>query len=154
MHIAQLCYRSRAVTARAECATDRDRDLKRLLAKARLRNARIDVTGALLFVDGYYFQTLEGPAHAIDTIFHSVEHDHRHADITVLRHRGVTDRLFPGRPMYFSMVPQPVNAGRPQRWYANIKNPLIIGGVDLTDIFNQLARDAQYRRACADALLI
>ncbi len=154
MHVTQLCYRSRAVTAREVCASDRDRDLKRLLAKARLRNARNDVTGALLFVDGYYFQTLEGPAHAIDTIFHSVEHDHRHADIAVLRRRDVPDRLFPGRPMYFSMVPQLTSAGGSPRWYANITNPLVIGGVDLTDIFSQLARDAKHRRACADALLI
>ncbi|WP_162901427.1 BLUF domain-containing protein [Breoghania sp. L-A4] len=127
--------------------------LKRILASARQRNALNDVSGALLMADGYYFQTLEGLADAVDTIFHSVERDHRHSDVTPLRRRTLTNRFFPGRPR-ISPIYQQRGPGQSPRWDARVKDPLAIDGADLTDIFGQLAQDAEHRRARADALLL
>jgi methanogenic corrinoid protein MtbC1 len=83
-----LTYRSVATTRPSPS------DLETLVSRARARNRSLGITGMLLFEDGQYFQTLEGPPDALETIWSSVERDPRHRNIEVLSQHLVPARLF------------------------------------------------------------
>ncbi|KPF61654.1 hypothetical protein IP79_15070 [Porphyrobacter sp. AAP60] len=86
--IACLTYKSTAT------ATPSASDLDFLVAKARARNNRLGVTGMLLFENGCFLQTLEGPPTALESLWSSIQRDGRHNHIEVLSEHIVTARLF------------------------------------------------------------
>lgn len=86
--ISSLTYKSTAT------ATPSASDLDVLVTKARARNSRLGVTGMLLFEDGCFLQTLEGPPQALETLWGSIRRDARHNHIEVLSENIVTARLF------------------------------------------------------------
>lgn len=85
-----ISYQSRA-TARPTAA-----DLRELVAKAEARNRALGVTGMLLYDKGRFFQTLEGPPRALETLWTSISSDPRHSDIEVLSEHVIPSRLFGG----------------------------------------------------------
>lgn len=58
-------------------------------------NARVGVTGALLYADVNVTQALEGPAAAVDAAFARVAADPRHGAVTVLYRGRAEERSFP-----------------------------------------------------------
>lgn len=86
--IASLTYKSVAT------ATPRATDLDKLVTRARQRNRSLDVTGLLLFEDGCFLQTIEGPPRALATLWSSIQRDGRHNHIEVLSEHMVAARLF------------------------------------------------------------
>lgn len=86
--VACLTYKSTAT------ATPRVRDIDALADKARLRNRSLDVTGMLLFEDGCFLQTLEGPPQAVAQVWSSIQRDDRHKHIEVLSEHMAASRLF------------------------------------------------------------
>ncbi len=83
-----LTYRSRATS------TPSVSELQSLASKARRRNRALGVTGMLLFEDGRFLQTLEGPPEGLEAIWNSVARDQRHSEIEVLSEHVVPARLF------------------------------------------------------------
>lgn len=83
-----LTYRSVATT------TPSAAELESLARRARARNRSLGVTGMLLFENGHYFQTLEGPPEGLEAVWASVERDSRHRNIEVLSQHLVPSRLF------------------------------------------------------------
>lgn len=83
-----LTYQSRASTIPSET------ELNELVAKARSRNHSVGVTGMLLYEDGHFLQTLEGPPEGLGVIWDSIQHDERHTDIEILTEHYVGSRLF------------------------------------------------------------
>ena len=86
--ISCLTYQSRAVSRPTEG------DLERLVKHARERNRNLGVTGMLLYENGRYLQTLEGPPAGLQTVWSSICRDDRHRDIEVLTEHVVSSRLF------------------------------------------------------------
>jgi len=86
--IACLTYKSIA-TASPSAA-----DLDSLVGKARARNRDLSVTGMLLYEDGSFLQTLEGPPDKLETLWSSIKQDTRHDHIEVLSEHIVPARLF------------------------------------------------------------
>lgn len=86
--VACLTYKSVAT------ATPRASDLDLLARKARARNRSLDVTGMLLFEDGCFLQTLEGPPGAVAALWSSIQRDERHDHIEVLSEHMAAARLF------------------------------------------------------------
>lgn len=86
--LACLTYKSVAT------ATPRRGDINHLVGKARARNRSLDVTGMLLFEDGCFLQTLEGPPRAVAAVWSSIQRDQRHAHIEVLSEHIAASRLF------------------------------------------------------------
>lgn len=86
--VACLTYQSVAT------ATPRSGDLDLLAGKARARNRSLDVTGMLLFEDGCFLQTLEGPPTAVAQLWSSIQRDGRHNHIEVLSEHMAAARLF------------------------------------------------------------
>jgi len=83
-----LTYQSRAAEPPSDGALDE------LVQQARVRNRRAGVTGMLLYEDGRYLQTLEGPPEGLARIWASIRQDERHNDIEVLSEHLVPGRLF------------------------------------------------------------
>jgi blue light- and temperature-responsive anti-repressor len=83
-----LTYKSTATTnpSRAEIAG--------IVNKARSRNRELGITGMLLFEDGCFLQTLEGPPAHLDLLWNAIKRDPRHRDIQIMSEHVSSGRLF------------------------------------------------------------
>ncbi|UOG77145.1 BLUF domain-containing protein [Hymenobacter tibetensis] len=81
-----------------------DDELQELLTKARLRNARENVTGLLLYHDGQFMQLLEGDADVVHRLYSYIEQDPRHTSVLKLADKHVEARSFPDWAMAFRPV--------------------------------------------------
>ncbi len=81
-----------------------DSELTELLTAARNKNAAVNVTGILLYVDGGFFQILEGPESAVDKLFTAIHSDPRHARVTTIIRESIPERSFNEWTMGFSQL--------------------------------------------------
>lgn len=80
-------------------------ELEELLKLCRTNNAEARITGVLLYSDGNFIQTLEGPVEAVDRVMEMVGKDPRHNNVHVHRRAEITERDFSGWSMGFRQVP-------------------------------------------------
>lgn len=73
--------------------------LDSILATSRMRNARDDITGALICRSDVFLQLLEGPKGQVEATFDRICQDDRHVEVTGLVAEDVPDRLFPAWAM-------------------------------------------------------
>ena len=78
-----------------------DKMVAQILAASRRNNARVAVTGALMFNAGCFAQVLEGPRSAVEQTFERIQQDERHGDVTVLSFGLVDKRSFDRWSMAF-----------------------------------------------------
>lgn len=81
-----------------------DENLESLLSQARKQNASLNVTGMLLYVDGCFFQILEGPKNTVDWLFGKISADPRHGRITTIIHEPIARRAFSEWTMGFNRM--------------------------------------------------
>lgn len=81
-------YSSRAIPGFDEAG------LPHLLEAARRTNAALDVTGMLLYVEGNFFQVLEGAPENVDPLYERIRQDGRHQQITRIIHEPIAGRDF------------------------------------------------------------
>lgn len=72
-----------------------------ILQVSQANNARVGVTGALLFNSGAFAQVLEGPLSAVEATFERIQRDPRHGEVTVLQCAPVAERGFQNWSMAF-----------------------------------------------------
>jgi hypothetical protein len=84
----------------ADPAAD-DEQVRALVAGARLRNAALEVTGALLYTGSHFAQWLEGPPEALSSLMQSIEHDRRHTQVHILLHEGTAQRRFAAWQLHY-----------------------------------------------------
>lgn len=65
-----------------------------IASRARSRNRELGITGMLLFEDGCFLQTLEGPPAHIDLLWGAITRDPRHRDIRIMSEHISSARLF------------------------------------------------------------
>jgi hypothetical protein len=71
-------------------------EVERIIATARLHNARFGITGMLVFGSGVFFQWLEGPRTSITRLVQRLSVDPRHDTVIALdQSEEVRERLFP-----------------------------------------------------------
>ncbi|MEM9615043.1 MAG: BLUF domain-containing protein [Actinomycetota bacterium] len=105
--IFQLGYASAATV---EFSAD---DLLELLAKARINNSKLGVTGMLLYHEGSFIQVLEGEQSAVEKLYNHIAKDTRHAE-TMLLFRGMTtERAFDQWTMGFHQLSRDAGANPP-----------------------------------------
>ncbi len=75
--------------------------LMALLKKARQKNEGCNVTGMLLYRNGFFLQCLEGAYDDIKNIFSNIMMDNRHKMITILFNDKIEKRIFPQWTMDF-----------------------------------------------------
>ena len=76
-------------------------ELDELTVQARQRNRSLGITGMLLFDNGRFLQTLEGPPAAVAAVWESIQRDPRHGQLEVLTEHLVSSRLFAGWDLLF-----------------------------------------------------
>jgi hypothetical protein len=81
-----------------------NRMIEDILTTSRARNAKLDVTGALLFTESCFTQILEGPKEAVALIFDAIECDARHRDVTLISFKPAPQRYFPEWSMAYAGV--------------------------------------------------
>ena len=77
------------------------RDFMGILAKSQVNNARVGVTGALMFNAGCFAQVLEGPLAAVEATFERIQRDERHGEVNLLALQPIARRAFPDWSMGF-----------------------------------------------------
>ena len=65
-----------------------------ILQQSRLNNARLGITGVLLYVRGSIIQVLEGEKQAVDALYERITRDPRHTRITCALSRPIASRQF------------------------------------------------------------
>ena len=81
-----LIYSSVAVSAVSAA------ELQELLITSRRNNARINVTGMLLYADGAFFQAIEGEEQAVLSLYERLTHDKRHHSQTLIIREPIAKR--------------------------------------------------------------
>jgi hypothetical protein len=94
----QVIYSSAAVTPFTEA------QLTELLSRARVNNARLGVSGMLLYHEGSFLQVLEGETAVLDTLFRIIDKDKRHHRVMPLLEREVEQRHFGAWQMGFAAL--------------------------------------------------
>ena len=85
----QLVYVSRAAPdIDAQSAYD-------IIRVSHNRNSKHGLTGALILMDGYFLQVLEGHRHPLRERFAIIAADPRHIDVNVRQSTAVSERIFP-----------------------------------------------------------
>ena len=79
-------------------------ELKTLLAKCREKNAKVDVTGMLLYRNGTFFQALEGDRSVVEALFEKIERDKRHDRVTKVILEQIERRAFASWTMGYSKI--------------------------------------------------
>lgn len=69
-------------------------DIDDLVAKAAIFNKDHDITGVLAIDKNRVCQILEGPAHAVESLFVSIKQDPRHHHIIEIEHRTIDSTSF------------------------------------------------------------
>lgn len=94
----QVIYSSAAVAAFTET------ELGQLLARARINNERLGISGLLLYDDGSFLQVLEGDQQVIEKLYETIGRDKRHHRVVALLRRDVEERHFAQWRMGFAAV--------------------------------------------------
>jgi hypothetical protein len=68
--------------------------LPQLLEGARRANAARGISGMLLYVEGNFFQVLEGERAQVDPLYERIRFDRRHARVTQIIHEPIAERDF------------------------------------------------------------
>jgi hypothetical protein len=79
-------------------------ELGRLVRGARERNARLGVTGVLLYSYGNFMQYLEGPAESVGTVYEHIKASPLHAGIIELLREPIEAREFVDWSMAFKEI--------------------------------------------------
>ena len=82
-------------------------DLVALLEQSREKNARLGITGMLLYKDGNIMQVLEGPDDVVRQLVKTIYADDRHHRVIQLLERQIEQRQFPDWTMGFKDLNDP-----------------------------------------------
>jgi hypothetical protein len=86
-------------------------ELTELLQVARDNNAKLGLTGMLLYAEGSFFQVLEGPAEVVDALYVKIGRDERHGQMTLIIREPIPKRCFDAWTMGFYNVSREELAG-------------------------------------------
>jgi len=81
-----------------------DDNLKDLLKKSRLKNATLNITGMLLYLDPFFIQILEGEEAIVNESFNIIKQDSRHQKVKIIYKKPIEERSFPNWTMGFNKI--------------------------------------------------
>jgi hypothetical protein len=130
----QLAYASQA--AKPMTVTE----LEKILVDARAGNLTRNVTGVLLYIDGVFFQLLEGEKDVVLRLLDSITKDTRHGSLKVICENEAAERAFGGWSMaYVDATPDQMSL------WAGLPGTTTIGSV-VADVERHPERVAQIVR--------
>ncbi len=81
-----------------------EEDLAAILRQSRHNNAKLGITGVLLYVRGSIIQVLEGEKQTVEALYKRIEQDERHTDVSIGLNRPITQRLFANWSMGYETI--------------------------------------------------
>ena len=69
-------------------------ELEDILEQAQSRNDSKGITGALVYVDGFFLQVLEGEKDSVENLMQKISNDFRHETVTVLHAGDIPSAAF------------------------------------------------------------
>jgi len=84
------CSRSRLTGGPSEI----EAQIRKILAKARIFNKKVHLSGAMSFNESYFAQVLEGADKDLLPLLYKIRRDERHTDMKVLLREENTPRIF------------------------------------------------------------
>jgi hypothetical protein len=99
--------------SRAASGVD-DREVYRIIRRAHAKNGAEGLSGALIFLDRWFAQLIEGPPPAVGRAFARIAADPRHGPPGLRIRTAALARLFPGQAMALRLrgcLPEPLLAG-------------------------------------------
>ncbi|RCS54208.1 hypothetical protein DTL42_03405 [Bremerella cremea] len=70
------------------------RDVYEIIRASHNYNSKSGITGGLVYLDGYFFQLLEGLPREVDASMQRIQRDWRHHDIVIRREQRVVSPVF------------------------------------------------------------
>jgi hypothetical protein len=119
-YIYKLAYLSSGVR------TFSQEELMELLRKARANNARLGITGILLYFDGNFLQVLEGDAAAVTDLYNKIAQDVRHRGVFQLFAETADTRDFPDWSMGFRRLDKTAGAAELEGFNRLMEQPSIL----------------------------
>jgi hypothetical protein len=95
----RLLYRSKATNTLGSL------HLFNMLSEARTKNARLGITGHLLYTEEVFVQCIEGTPEVVESLWRSLQRDQRHYDLELLARGPLETRRFKDWSMAFSSYP-------------------------------------------------
>jgi hypothetical protein len=81
-----------------------EHQIPQLLEQTRAANASRGITGMLLYMEGSFFQVLEGNIECIDALYKSISADSRHKNVSLIIREPIVGRSFGEWTMGFATV--------------------------------------------------
>lgn len=81
-----------------------DEHLQSMLKKAREKNEKLNITGMLLYRDGFFMQALEGKLEDIENLYQVISQDQRHSGLILIYKKPIKERSFPDWTMGFNKI--------------------------------------------------
>ncbi|MBC8098871.1 MAG: BLUF domain-containing protein [Armatimonadetes bacterium] len=88
----------------SESAPTSDAELQAILEVSRINNTSKEITGMLLYRDGFFMQVLEGEEAQVDEVYAAICTDPRHDHILLVYKTPIMQRSFPSWSMGFNKV--------------------------------------------------
>ncbi|MGY8871574.1 MAG: BLUF domain-containing protein [Pseudomonadales bacterium] len=95
---------SHIIYASRETSGFSQEDMLCLLSKSRERNKKQGITGILLYIEGSFFQVLEGEENSIEELYNKVFEDERHKKVTRIIGEGIAERKFTDWSMGYASI--------------------------------------------------
>lgn len=133
------------IYASAACRPFDEGQLSDLLRQARANNARLGVTGILLYDQGSFLQVLEGDEHHVEPLFASIARDPRHDRVNIIRKSSVSTPSFAAWTMGFVSLDASLLKRAPLRHALRSNGSLTHNATELTDLLDQF-REGRFRQ--------
>ena len=91
--LSRLIYKSRR---KPNCGAE---EIDKILESAQKNNAKVDVTGVLLYDRQHFIQCLEGPSDKITSLYDHIKQDSRHHQVHMIAYGPSKGRVFPAWAM-------------------------------------------------------
>ena len=79
-------------------------DFNNLIEKAKINNAKNNITGILVYRNNNFLQVFEGSPETVDTIFDKIRMDQRHQNIFKIIDTSIDQRIFEDYNFGFTVV--------------------------------------------------
>lgn len=79
-------------------------DLRDILSKSRKNNRQHNITGMLLYRDGFFIQALEGEEEDVNALFDKIIGDKRHRNVVLVYKNAILMRTFGSWSMGFNKI--------------------------------------------------
>lgn len=93
-----ICYISDS------CSNESIEELNALYTKAKINNAKHNITGVLIYKNKNFLQVLEGPLNTVDSTFKKISQDLRHKNIFKVINTNVDQRIFEDYNFGFTII--------------------------------------------------